>query len=540
MTRTQAAQLGTRERPYDLVVIGAGVNGAGIARDAAGRGLSVLLCEKDDIAQHTSSSSTKLVHGGLRYLEYYDFALVRHALGEREVLMRAAPHIIWPLRFILPHHKDLRPRWLIRAGLFLYDNLGGRKLLPRSKGVDLTRHVAGEALKDDFSAGFEYSDCWVQDSRLVTLNVMDAADRGCTVRLRTECTDLVRNPGDRPNDQAGWSVELLDKANGAADTVHARAIVNASGPWVEQTLGLDEENDSKNGVRLVKGSHIVVPKLFDHPFTYIFQNADNRIIFAVPYENDFTLLGTTDVEVHDEPGNSRITPEEIDYICSAASEYFKTPVTAKQVSWTYSGVRPLYDDASDNASKVTRDYKLDLDTRENAPILSVFGGKITTYRKLAEQAVDMLKEPLGVQGRPWTSGVALPGGDIENADFQRFLNGCRDRYPWLEPKVLLDWARNYGTRIDAMVGDATSMSDLGRHFGGPLYEAEVRYLMAHEYAQTAEDILWRRSRKGLHVPDGTESALQAWIDEHADLEAGRRDAVTAEGGGTETSVRRAS
>jgi len=284
---------------YDLVVIGGGVNGAGIARDAVGRGLSVLLCEKDDLAQHTSSASTKLIHGGLRYLEHYDFMLVRHALIEREVLLRAAPHIIWPLRFILPHHKALRPRWLIRLGLFFYDNLGGRKLLPRSHGVDLASHETGGPLKDEFNKGFEYSDCWVQDARLVTLNVLDAAERGCDVRVRTECTDIIRGDGD-------WKVNLKSHLSGKKETVGARAIVNASGPWVDKTLDLDEEHDSRFDVRLVKGSHIVVPKMFDHPYTYIFQNADNRIIFAVPYENDFTLLGTTDVEIQAEPGTEQI------------------------------------------------------------------------------------------------------------------------------------------------------------------------------------------------------------------------------------------
>lgn len=513
----------TAPSKFDLIVIGAGVNGAGIARDAAGRGLKVLLCEKDDIAQHTSSSSTKLVHGGLRYLEYYDFALVRHALAEREVLLRAAPHIIWPLRFILPHHRDLRPRWLIRAGLFLYDNLGGRKLLPRSRAVDLRTHVSGAALKDEFSRGFEYSDCWVQDSRLVTLNVMDAAERGCDVRLRTEVTDLIRETG-------GWQVDLLDKASGETRRVAAHAIVNASGPWVEKTLGLDEENDSTNGVRLVKGSHIVVPKLFEHPYTYIFQNADNRIIFAVPYETGFTLLGTTDVEVHDEPGRAEISDEEVAYICDAASEYFAKPISADQVVWTYSGVRPLYDDASDNASKVTRDYKLDLDVRQDAPILSVFGGKITTYRKLAEQAVDMLKEPLDFSAAAWTAGKYLPGGEIPGADFDGFLAKCRERYSWLAPEVLYDWARNYGTRIDVIIGEATSMEALGHAFGGPLYEAEVRYLVTHEYAETAEDILWRRSRKGLHVPEGCQMELQEWLERHHNALGVKVAGNTARGG----------
>ena len=495
---------------YDLVVIGGGINGAGIARDAAGRGLSVLLCEKDDLAQHTSSASTKLVHGGLRYLEYYDFMLVRHALAEREVLLRAAPHIIWPLRFILPHHKDLRPRWLIRLGLFLYDHIGGRKLLPASNGVDLTSHVSGKALKDEYVKGFEYSDCWVQDARLVTLNVMDAAERGCDVRVRTECTDIIRGNGQ-------WTVKLREHMSGQSSSVTARAIVNASGPWVEKTLNLDEEHDSRHGVRLVKGSHVVVPKLFEHPYTYIFQNADNRVVFAVPYEHDFTLLGTTDVEIEAEPGSEKIENSEIDYICSSVSEYFKTSVTREQVVWTYTGVRPLYDDASENASKVTRDYKLDLDTREDAPILSVYGGKITTFRKLAEQAVDMLKPVLGFTEGAWTSPVPLPGGDIPDADYDSFLAQSAKQYPWLDEVLLNDYCRNYGTRINKLIGQADNMEALGHHFGGPLYQAEVAYLVSDEWARSAADILWRRSKKGLHTPKGTEEALQQWLDTHYDF-----------------------
>lgn len=500
---------------FDLVVIGGGVNGAGIARDAAGRGLKVMLCEKDDLAQHTSSASTKLIHGGLRYLEHYDFMLVRHALGEREVLLRAAPHIIWPLRFILPHHKALRPRWLIRLGLFMYDHLGGRKLLPASSGVDLTSHVSGKALKKEFTSGFEYSDCWVQDARLVTLNVLDAAEKGCDVRVRTECTDIIRGDGQ-------WTVKLLDHLTGERSSVNARSIVNASGPWVEKTLDLDEEHDSKHGVRLVKGSHVVVPKLFDHPYVYIFQNADDRILFAVPYENDYTLLGTTDVEVQGEPGSEQIEQKEIEYICANASEYFEKPIHPEDVVWTYSGVRPLYDDASDNASKVTRDYKLDLDTRKGAPILSVYGGKITTFRKLAEQAVDMLKPELGFEAKAWTKPACLPGGDIPGADFDKFLNQCTSNYPWMDAAVVADYARNYGTRINAVVNEASSMDELGEHFGGPLYEAEIRYLVVHEWARSAADILWRRSKKGLHTPDGTELRLQQWINANYDFATPRK------------------
>lgn len=490
---------------FDLVVIGGGINGAGIARDAAGRGLSVLLVEKDDLAEHTSSSSTKLIHGGLRYLEHYDFMLVRHALQEREVLLRAAPHIIWPLRFVLPHHKALRPKWLIRLGLFLYDHIGGRKLLPASHSLDLTQHVSGEALKNEFSSGFEYSDCWVQDARLVTLNVMDAAERGCDVRTRCECTDLVRKEGQ-------WSIHLSNKLTHTKSVVTAKAVVNASGPWVEATLDLDEEHDSKHGVRLVKGSHIVVPKLFDHPYTYIFQNADNRVLFAVPYEQNYTLLGTTDVEVDDEPSKQHIDADEIDYICNSVSEYFKTPVSTDSVVWSYAGVRPLYDDASENASKVTRDYKLDLDVRKNAPVLSVYGGKITTFRKLAEQAVDMLKDTLDCKAGEWTADAPLPGGDIANADFDGFVKVLKGQYLWLDDNVLQDYARNYGTRIHVLLANAASMADLGQHFSGPLYQAEVDYLVKNEWARTAEDILWRRSKKGLHVEPGAEAELQKYID----------------------------
>ena len=490
---------------FDLAVIGGGINGAGIARDAAGRGLRVLLVEKDDLAEHTSSASTKLIHGGLRYLEHYDFMLVRHALQEREVLLRAAPHIIWPLRFVLPHHKALRPKWLIRLGLFLYDHIGGRKMLPASHSLDLTKHVSGESLKKEYKSGFEYSDCWVQDARLVSLNVLDAAERGCDVRTRCECTDLVRKDGQ-------WQVHLHNKLGNSQSVVTAKAIVNASGPWVEATLDLDEEHDSKHGVRLVKGSHVVVPKLFDHPYTYIFQNADNRVLFAVPYEQHFTLLGTTDVEVDDKPGKQHIDTNEINYICNAVSEYFEKPIDPETVVWSYSGVRPLYDDASENASKVTRDYKLDLDSRKGAPVLSVYGGKITTYRKLAEQAVDMLLESLNHTQGSWTADEPLPGGDIANADFDSFLAQMKVQYPWLEASLLYDYARNYGTRLHALLADANTMDDLGQHFGGPLYQQEVDYLVNTEWARSAEDILWRRTKKGLHSGANVADALQSYLD----------------------------
>ena len=493
-----------RKTDFDIVVIGGGVNGAGIARDASGRGLSVLLCEKDDLASHTSSASTKLIHGGLRYLEHYDFMLVRHALQEREVLLKAAPHIIWPLRFILPHHQSLRPRWLIRLGLFFYDHIGGRKLLPKSHSVNLTEHLTGESLKENYSHGFEYSDCWVQDSRLVVLNVMDAAERGCDVRVRTEVMDLIRHEGH-------WSVKLKDKNNSQVSSVTAKVIVNASGPWVDKTLDLDEEHDSRYSTRLVKGSHIVVPKIFDHPYTYIFQNPDNRILFAVPYEQNYTLLGTTDMEIEGEPGSIEIDNTEIEYICNAVSEYFKKPVKADDVIWSYSGVRPLYDDASANASKVTRDYKLDLDTRKNTPILSVYGGKITTYRKLADQAVDMLTGHLDIQKSDWTQSTHLPGGDIPDLDFDAYLDTSGKRHPWLDESLLYDYARNYGTCMETLLKGCQTMDDLGHHFGGLLYEKEVDYLLQYEWAQTAEDILWRRSKKGLQLSQEEATKLQDFL-----------------------------
>jgi len=495
---------GSAETDFDLVVIGAGINGAGIARDAVGRGLKVLLCEKDDIAEHTSSASTKLIHGGLRYLEHYDFKLVRHALKEREVLLRAAPHIIWPLRFILPHHKALRPRWLIRLGLFLYDHIGGRKMLPASNSVNLRAHIAGKALKNEFTSGFEYSDCWVQDSRLVVLNAMDASEKGCTVLTRTEVTDLKRSQGQ-------WMVTLFENESDKTRIVKATAVVNATGPWVEKTLSLDEKHVVKHAIRLVKGSHVVVPQLFDHPYTYIFQNEDNRIIFAVPYEQNYTLLGTTDVEVGGQPGEQSIEDWELSYICESASAYFDKKIDPNDAVWAYSGVRPLYDDASANASKVTRDYKLDLDSNSGAPILSVYGGKLTTYRKLSEDALDMLTSVLDIDYPAWTSSAVLPGGDIAGLDFEEFVSQMRHKYPWLDNNILNDYTRNYGTRITPLIGSAESMEDMGIDFGGGLLQREVDYLIRYEWAKEVEDILWRRSKKGLAISEDGVSRLNEYI-----------------------------
>ena len=493
----------------DLLIIGGGINGAGIARDAAGRGLDVILCEQGDLAEHTSSASTKLIHGGLRYLEHYDFLLVRHALQERENLLRSAPHIIWPLRFILPHHRGLRPRWLIRLGLLIYDNLGGRKLLPRSRSVDLTRHIAGGALKAEYTRAFEYSDCWVQDARLVVLNARAAHAFGARILTRTKCTSL-----DRSHDR--WQATLVDQRNGAIRHVAARAVVNASGPWVEQTLSLSsDETVSEHNVRLVKGSHIVVKRLFDHPFPYIFQNPDGRILFAIPFEEDYTLLGTTDIEIEAIPGRMEIDEEEVEYICSAVNEYLRLPVSPDDVVWSYSGVRPLFDDASKQASKVTRDYVLQLDD-DGPPIVSIFGGKITTFRKLSEQVVDMLEGPLGCSGHRWTANATLPGGDIESADFDSFLASCARRYPWLESSILHRYARHYGTDMHEMLRNCEAMTDLGENFGGDVFEREVEHLVTNEWAESAEDILWRRTKTGLRLGPESRARLQRWLKKRGD------------------------
>ncbi|WP_260295866.1 glycerol-3-phosphate dehydrogenase [Sedimenticola hydrogenitrophicus] len=498
----------TQQPLFDLLVIGGGINGVGVARDAAGRGMQVYLCEKDDLAQHTSSASTKLIHGGLRYLEYYDFKLVRHALQEREVLLRTAPHIIHPMRFILPHHQALRPKWMIRIGLFLYDHLGGRKLLPSSNGVDLRRHPAGAALKSSYRAGFEYSDCWVHDARLVVLSARDAQLRGATVKTHTRCISLARHPSH-------WEATLRDERNGVVTRVQARAVVNAAGPWVEQVLASGVAVGRTKGVRFVKGSHIVVPKLFDHEYAYIFQHADGRVLFAIPFEQDYTLLGTTDIELASLPDKSEITPDEVEYICQAVSEYFSKPVRSADVVWSFSGVRPLYDDAASNASKVTRDYNLHLDRghldREQAPILSIFGGKITTYRKLAEEVLDLLSGCLPIEGGAWTAESNLPGGDMADADFRHFLAMAQKRYPELPEALIAHYVGHYGTDLHLLLAGCRQLIDLGLHFGNQLYEQEVRYLMRYEFAESAEDVVWRRTKQGMGMTPEQIAALDEWM-----------------------------
>ena len=489
---------------YDLLIIGGGINGAGIARDAAGRGLSVLLVEKDDLAQHTSSSSTKLVHGGLRYLEQYEFRLVHEALREREVLLRAAPHIVWPLRFVLPHDAGLRPKWMLRAGLFLYDHIGGRKLLPKSRSVDLTQPPHSGLLEDRLTDGFEYSDCWVEDSRLVSLCAMDAAARGATIRTRTAATALERS-------EDGWTATLQPHGESATQ-VRARAIVNAAGPWVDAVLGRALPGEAHQNLRLVKGSHLIVPKLWDGPHCYIFQNGDGRIVFAIPYEREFTLLGTTDVEFDGDPDHVAISAQEAEYICKAVNEYFAHDIAPDDAVSSYAGVRPLYDDKSSNNSTVTRDYVFELEGGGGpAPILSIFGGKITTFRKLAEHALDKLEAAGLAMDGPWTEAAILPGGAIDPLRVDGYMAKLEARYPWASAAMIRRLVRAYGSMVPDILGDASGPEALGTHFGGDLYEAEVRHLMVCEFARSADDVLWRRSKLGLHLPKDAQAKLSEWF-----------------------------
>ena len=489
---------------YDLLIIGGGINGTAIARDAAGRGLKVLLCERDDLAGHTSSASTKLIHGGLRYLEYYEFNLVRHALKEREVMLRAAPHIIWPMRFVLPYDKGLRPAWMLRTGLFLYDHIGGREILPGSKSLKLDKAPHQGVLESRFKTGFEYSDCWVDDARLVVLYAIDAAHRGADIRTRTEVLS-VKTTG------RGYSADI--KQNGKIETIHAKGVVNAAGPWVDEVLGKIKPSDNEQSLRLVTGSHIVTKKLFDGDHAYLFQNADNRVIFAIPYEHDYTLIGTTDKPYDLSEGPVKISEEEISYLCEAASEYFENDISPEDVVWTYAGVRPLYDDKKADASAVTRDYVLDIEElSEEAPFMSVYGGKITTSRKLGEQAMQELAKYFKNAGDDWTESALLPGGDLYDADFDRFFNDMKKRYPALNEDLLRRLCHAYGTRITLILGDGKTQPDLGQNFGAGLYEIEAKYLINHEWATSAEDILWRRSKLGLHMTKDQRANFTTWFE----------------------------
>ncbi|WP_323072873.1 glycerol-3-phosphate dehydrogenase [Mycetohabitans endofungorum] len=506
---------------YDLLVVGGGINGAGIARDATGRGLKVLLCEQDDLAAHTSSASTKLIHGGLRYLEYYEFGLVRKALQEREVLLRAAPHIIRPLRFVMPHMPHLRPAWLIRAGLFLYDHLARREMLPGSEGIDLRTHPGGAPLVDSITRGFVYSDGWVDDARLVVLNALDAQLRGATILTRTRLVSAQRSG-------SLWDAQLRSR-DGRLQQVRARAIANAAGPWVGELLTDTLKLGAQHRVRLVKGSHIVTHKLFDHDFAYIFQNPDKRIIFAIPYQKDFTLIGTTDVEYHDDASRVQIDESEVAYLCESVNRYFKRSIARADVVWTYAGVRPLLEnDESAAASAVTRDYRLDLDMPPGqAPILSVFGGKITTFRKLAEEALDRLSGPLAITQPAWTHDAPLPGGDIAGSNFAAFAEQFAARHRWLPDTLALRYVHAYGTRVERLLRGAKGLSDLGAEIAPGLYEAELRYLRDEEWAYSADDVLWRRSKIGLRLDAQAVASVQAWFergggDAHATAEPNPR------------------
>ena len=510
----------------DVFVIGGGINGCGIARDAVGRGLSVVVAEMDDLASATSSASTKLFHGGLRYLEYFEFRLVKEALIERETLLRAMPHISWPMRFVLPFHKDMRfdsetptsrllnmvmpwmkgrrPAWLIRLGLFLYDHLGGREILPGTKSVDLRQGPEGAPLNDKFVKAYEYSDCWVEDARLVVLNARDAVARGAKLFTRTKVTSASR-AGDL------WLITLEDQQTGEVRTQRARMLVNAAGPWVGDIIHDKISLPSNEGVRLVRGSHIVTKRLFDHDKCYFFQGQDGRIIFAIPYETDFTLIGTTDQDHQDPTQRPTCTVEEQDYLCTFASQYFKKPISRDDIVWTYSGVRPLYDDGASNASAATRDYTLKVNDTDGAPVLNVFGGKITTYRRLAESALEKMAPYFPDLPGPWTAGVTLPGGDFEVADLAALIARLKRDYGFLTDFWARRLIRAYGTEAWQVLGDAYKATDLGPDFGATLTGAEVRWLIDQEFARTAEDVVWRRNKLGLRLSEAEISVLDTWM-----------------------------
>ena len=485
---------------YDLAIIGGGINGTGLARDAAGRGLNVVLFEQDDLASATSSASTKLIHGGLRYLEHYAFRLVRESLQERERLLKIAPHIIWPLRFVLPYEPGLRPAWMIRLGLFLYDHLGGREILPATKSLDLRKDSAGRPLADHLVKGFEYSDLWCEDSRLVVLNARDARQHGASIHTRMQVTSARRH---QDTDGACWHISTRQMRSQEIGLVRAKLLVNAAGPWAGAVssgiLGL--ENPAR--IRMVQGSHIIVPRLFAHERAYIFQNRDGRIVFAIPYEQNFTLLGTTDRDYTGDPAKVAITPDEIAYLCAAVSDYLKVPVTPEHVVWSYAGVRPLYDDGASSAQEATRDYVLHLDAPAGeAPALSVFGGKLTTYRRLAEHAIELLGPhlPAHIRAKPaWTMTKPLPGGDFPHDGFEALVQSLAARYPFIPVNLLHRLTRAYGTDASVILGNAKEMADLGHHYGAGLTQREVDFLRTEEWAMEPDDILWRRSRLGLHM-----------------------------------------
>lgn len=518
-----------QRKTYDLFVIGGGINGCGIARDASGRGLDVALAEMGDLASATSSASTKLFHGGLRYLEYFEFRLVREALIERETLLRAMPHISWPMRFVLPYHRDMRfegqtpmsrllstvmpwmkgrrPAWLIRLGLFMYDNLGGRKILPGTATLDLTKSPEGEPLQDRFTKAYEYSDCWVDDARLVVLNARDAEAHGARIMVRTKVLSA-----DREGDQ--WLIETEDRETGIRKTFRAKMLINAGGPWVGDIIRTKIRSNSREGVRLVRGSHIVTRRLYDHEKCYFFQGIDGRIIFSIPYEQDFTLIGTTDAD-HDDPSvKPECTDAEKDYLLNFANQYFKRQLSRDDIVWTYSGVRPLYDDGAQSATAATRDYTLKVDADGGAPVLNIFGGKITTYRRLAESAMEEVSKFLPDLLGKWTAGAALPGGDFEVGQKPSLIEKLKTDYRFLTDFWAVRMIRTYGTESWDILGEANSLQDLGRNFGATLTEAELTWLMAREFARSAEDVIWRRTKLGLRLEAEEIEDLNKWIDGH--------------------------
>lgn len=522
---------------FELLIIGGGINGCGIARDASGRGMSVCLAEMNDLASATSASSTKLFHGGLRYLEYFEFRLVREALVEREVLLKAMPHIAWPMRFVLPYHKSMRfdlntptskllgalmpwmkgrrPAWLIRLGLFLYDNLGGREVLPGTSRLDLRNAPEGAPLAPRFETAYEYSDCWIEDSRLVVLNARDAEKRGASIRTRHKVisADVV---------DGVWDVTLQSTASGETSKVTAAMVVNAAGPWVADVLHGALKSNQQGNVRLVRGSHIVTKRLFEHDKCYFFQGTDGRIIFAIPYETDYTLIGTTDAD-HDDPSQKPVcTPQERDYLIKFINEYLAKPITQDDIVWTYSGVRPLFDNGASSASAATRDYVLKLDQSRGAPALNVFGGKITTYRRLAESALEKVSEALPNVKEPWTAGVALPGGDFPVDGVAALVAATKTAYPFLTDRCAQRLVRAYGSEVNDVLGTAASAMDLGADFGASLTQREVEWLMKNEYAQSADDIVWRRSKLGLRMSAEQIVHLDEWL---ADRQGGSLSAA---------------
>ena len=471
-----------QHRTYDLVVIGGGINGVGIAADAAGRGLSVLLCEKDDLASHTSSASSKLIHGGLRYLEHKEFRLVREALAEREVLMAKAPHLIRAMRFIMPHRPHLRPAWLIRTGLFFYDHLGKREKLAGSNLVDFDPETS--LFKPEIVKGFEYSDCAVDDARLVIANAMQAREHGASIQTRTRCLAA-------QVEQNAWTVQLQNAQS--SFTVRAKVLVNAAGPWVTQFIQQDLQMKAAYMIRLIQGSHIIVPKIYAGDKAFILQNDDQRIVFAIPYLDEYTLIGTTDQRYLGNPDQVEITEGEIDYLLKVMNSHFQQQLTREDIIATYSGVRPLCDDESDNPSAMTRDYTLVLSQEQPAPLLSVYGGKLTTYRKLAESAMHQLKSFFHKLKPDWTAKALLPGGE-NFFDETRLLDELQQRIPEVPPLLAKRWIHGYGSRVWKMLNGGESIAALGQHFGHGLYQQEVDYLVAQEWAVSSEDILKRRSK----------------------------------------------